>query len=62
MSHTLPRIKEIKLDSKFLVIRQEGGSKVITITQFLPKDWKAVEVSKVNETDTDVTLKFEKVA
>lgn len=46
---------------KFVIIRSEGASRVVTITSFIPKDWQAVEIHTVKEKKGEVTLKFEKV-
>lgn len=46
---------------KFQQIRKEGGSSVIAITSFIPRDWQAVDITKVSEKGDIVTLKIEKV-
>lgn len=42
-------------------VRNEGGSRVITVTQLIPKEWQYVEVEKVDETEDVVTIKIKKV-
>lgn len=46
---------------KLTIIRKEGGSRVIAITQYLPSDWQAVEIEPVKKDDKEVTLKIVKV-
>lgn len=46
---------------KLTIVRKEGGSRVITVTEHLPKDWKAVEIVPVEKSSESVTLKIEKV-
>lgn len=46
---------------KIKTIRREGGSRVLTVTNFIPKDWQAVIVSKVKKSNDIITVVFEKV-
>lgn len=52
-------VSEIK--TKLILLRSEGGSKVLSVTQFVPVDWIAVDVSVIDSTDNSVTLKLVKV-
>lgn len=45
----------------FVTIRQEGGSRVISITKLLPNDWKLINCSIVKENEKEVIIKFVKV-
>lgn len=47
--------------SNLKVIRKEGGSRVLTLTDILPKDWKYVEISKISEKPKSITIKLDKV-
>lgn len=54
--------RTIKKGVKMLsVIRKEGGSKILTITKFLPKEWRAVEIAVIKASHESVTLKINKV-
>lgn len=46
---------------KFVLIRTEGGSKVVSLTTFLPRDWKAIDISVIKVENNAVILKFDKV-
>lgn len=48
-------------EKKFTVIRKEGGSRVIAVTSFIPKEWSVINIIKVKEKDNVVTLNIEKV-
>lgn len=47
--------------NKIKTIRQEGGSKVMTVTNILPKEWAIVEVVKKSIKGDKVTVTFERV-
>lgn len=47
--------------TKIFVVRREGGSRVLSMTKVLPKDWLAVEISVIKKTDGCITMKIEKV-
>ena len=46
---------------KVRLIRNEGGSRVITVTDILPKEWQLVEVIVQRVAKTTITVKLEKV-
>lgn len=48
-------------NSKFAIIRKEGGSKILTLTKFLPEKWHAVNIITIEENEDAVILKIEKV-
>ena len=43
------------------IIRTEGGSRVVSVSRAIPKEWKAVEVEVIKATDDVITVKFNKV-
>jgi len=45
----------------FVVIRKEGGSRVISVTRFVPNDWQAVEIESKTDKKGNVILTLEKV-
>jgi hypothetical protein len=47
--------------SKLIIIRNEGGSRVISITSVIPKDWQAIEITQTKKSNDSVTLKIDKV-
>lgn len=47
--------------SKINIIRREGGSRIVAITNVLPKDWVAVELIVVNHSQSAITIRFNKV-
>lgn len=54
--------RSYKLEKKeFVFIRKTGGSRIVPITNFLPKDWKAVNITQVKVKEDEITLKFKKV-
>ncbi|OGM08548.1 hypothetical protein A2Z67_01765 [Candidatus Woesebacteria bacterium RBG_13_36_22] len=46
---------------RLLLIRKEGGSRVIAITSLLPKEWQAVTAEVVKEGKGFVTTKIVRV-
>lgn len=49
--------------SQFKIVRKEGGSRVLTVTDIIPPDWKMVRVLKRAESDEDqIVVILEKVA
>lgn len=47
--------------SKFKVIRKEGGSRVLAVTDIIPKGWTVVETSVRKLTNSCVVVKIDKV-
>lgn len=47
--------------SDFKIVRKIGGSRIITVSKYLPKEWKAVEVDIVEKHNNTIVLKIEKV-
>lgn len=47
--------------SKLYMIRKEGGSRVMTVSKIVPKEWLAVTATIVRKSNRSVTVKFEKV-
>ncbi len=47
---------------KLRVIRKEGGSRVLTITNEVPKEWHYVTVEVTKESQDSITLTILKVA
>ncbi len=47
---------------KLRVIRKEGGSRVLTITNEVPKEWHYVTVEVAKESQDSITLTILKVA
>ena len=46
---------------KINMVRQEGGSRVVSISKAIPKGWRAVEIEVVKASTKAVTVKFSKV-
>ena len=47
--------------SKIHMVRKEGGSRVISITNVIPLDWRAVELKLIKGTKTSITIKIERI-
>ena len=47
--------------TKIKVIRREGGSRVVAVTDVFPGDWQAVTVIKSKQSDSKIVITFEKV-
>ena len=46
---------------KIKVVRNEGGSRIIAVTDIIPKEWKVVEASVEKTSDDFVVIKLDKV-
>lgn len=47
---------------KLLNVRCEGGkSRVLTLTKYLPADWRAVTISLIKSTNGTIVLKINRV-
>ena len=46
---------------KLVTVRKEGGSRVLTVTDFIPKEWRYVEVISTTQKNGKVTLTISKV-
>lgn len=46
---------------KTMVVRKEGGSRVVTLTEMIPADWRLVEVIVIDKGYDTVTVKINKV-
>lgn len=44
-----------------IIIREQGGSRVIAVTKIIPKDWRVVEATITKQTKDAVTVKLNKV-
>ena len=51
----------MKQENKLITIRKEGHSRVIAVTKILPENWIYATVKTIKETETSVTIKFDKV-
>ena len=47
--------------SKINMVRREGGSRVLSVSRVLPKDWEAVTMSVMKKSSAFVVVKIEKV-
>ena len=47
--------------NKIKVIRKEGGSKILAVTDIIPADWEIVTTDVIKSTDKIVTVKIEKI-
>ena len=47
--------------AKIKIIRKEGGSRIISITDIIPLDWQIVEVISVKKNGNFIMLKIERV-
>lgn len=53
----------VRRKSRYLLVRNEGNSRVLTVTTFLPTDWQMVEVKRVTKhKDSCISVTFKKVA
>jgi len=43
------------------IVRKEGGSRVISITKVLPKEWKVIEIETTKKKEDYLTLKVKRV-
>lgn len=46
---------------KIKMIRHEGGSRVLTVSDIIPEDWIAVETKVTKRINGAITVKIEKV-
>lgn len=46
---------------KVKVIRNEGGSRVIAVTDVVPKDWQIITISVLKEAKGSIMLKVNKI-
>jgi len=52
-----------KPEAIFRLIRQEGGSRVLTVGRILPPDWQMVRLDVVKESDgNEIVIKITKTA
>ena len=47
--------------SKIKTIRREGGSRVLAVTDIIPKDWQFITVVKIKQKNSKITVILEKV-
>jgi len=45
----------------YLKVRQEGGTRVLALARFIPRQWRIVKVTKVDAGDGWLTLKIERM-
>ena len=43
------------------MVRREGGSRVLSVSKVIPKEWIAVEMVVIKATSDIITVKIEKV-
>ena len=46
---------------KIKTIRQEGGSRVLAVTDFIPADWRVVTVVNIKRKDKLIIVTLERV-
>lgn len=46
---------------KINMIRKEGGSRILAVSNVIPKDWEVVELKVIKQTKKVITVNIEKV-